>query len=187
MKEIKTFNYGPLTGLIGTWVGDKGKDIAPEPDNGSEINLYHETIVFKEAFDLDNAEEQHLSAVHYELKVVRIDGGKVIHQETGYWLWEVDTNKVIHSFTIPRGVSVLAGGEVTETDAGDIIFNVSAREQGDWQISQAPFMHNKAKIKTFDQRFTLKGDQLSYTQSMLLDIYGREFDHTDENSLTKEG
>ena len=37
------FDYGPLTNLIGTWNGDKGMDIAPEPD-GTEHNPYYETI-----------------------------------------------------------------------------------------------------------------------------------------------
>jgi len=30
-------DYGPLAGLIGTWTGSKGLDIAPEPD-GTEID-----------------------------------------------------------------------------------------------------------------------------------------------------
>ncbi|HIP76725.1 MAG TPA: DUF1794 domain-containing protein, partial [Psychromonas hadalis] len=147
MAQIKDVNYGPLTGLIGTWVGDKGKDVSPEPD-GTETNLYNETIIFKGAFDLDNAEEQHLSAVHYEQQVHRIADNKVIHQQTGYWLWEVDTNKVINSLTIPRGMSVLAGGEFSESESGEIKFEVSAKEEGNWKIIQTPFMHNKAKMKT---------------------------------------
>ncbi|MBW2290584.1 MAG: hypothetical protein JRG90_22590, partial [Deltaproteobacteria bacterium] len=38
-------DYGPLTGLIGNWKGDKGMDVAPEPD-GSEESPYWETIDF---------------------------------------------------------------------------------------------------------------------------------------------
>ena len=40
-----TSTYGPLTGQIGTWNGDKGMDIAPEPD-GTEHNPYYETITY---------------------------------------------------------------------------------------------------------------------------------------------
>ncbi len=32
-------DYGPLKELIGTWHGDRGMDIAPEPD-GAEENPY---------------------------------------------------------------------------------------------------------------------------------------------------
>ena len=42
MSEV---NYGPLTGLIGVWNGDKGIDIAPEPE-GIEENNYFETITY---------------------------------------------------------------------------------------------------------------------------------------------
>lgn len=31
-KNQTPVNYGPLTGLIGSWQGDKGIDLAPEPD-----------------------------------------------------------------------------------------------------------------------------------------------------------
>ena len=39
-------DYGPMQQLIGTWRGQGGLDIAPEPD-GSENNPYYETIIFK--------------------------------------------------------------------------------------------------------------------------------------------
>lgn len=38
-------NYGPLTALTGTWKGDMGTDISPEPE-GIENNPYCETIIF---------------------------------------------------------------------------------------------------------------------------------------------
>ena len=186
MTIENTVNYGPLTDFIGTWVGNKGTDLSPEPD-ATETNLYTETMVFTEALELDNAEEQSLSAVHYTLKVIRIDGGKVIHQETGYWLWEQETNKVIHSLTIPRGMSVLAGGTYENKADNSIEFNVEATiGESDWQIIQSPFMHKKAKMTQFDQQFVLNKNTLSYSQTMMLDIYGREFAHTDENVLTKQ-
>jgi hypothetical protein len=49
-------DYGPLTGLIGTWTGDKGTDIAPEPD-GTENNPYYETITYTAIGDVEDAEE----------------------------------------------------------------------------------------------------------------------------------
>ena len=29
-------DYGPLAGLIGTWKGDKGMDVSPEPEGTEE-------------------------------------------------------------------------------------------------------------------------------------------------------
>ena len=37
MSDDANVDYGPLAGLIGSWSGDKGTDIAPDPD-GTETN-----------------------------------------------------------------------------------------------------------------------------------------------------
>ncbi len=39
-EQLDAIDFGPLTGLIGTWVGDKGVDRAPEPD-GEERSPYY--------------------------------------------------------------------------------------------------------------------------------------------------
>jgi hypothetical protein len=36
---------GPLADLVGIWEGDKGDDVAPSDDRGSENNKYRERIV----------------------------------------------------------------------------------------------------------------------------------------------
>ena len=64
MTDTKVEDYGPLTGLIGTWEGDKGMDVAPEPD-GTENNPYYETITFEAIGELTNAESQCLAGIHY--------------------------------------------------------------------------------------------------------------------------
>ncbi len=63
MSNEPEVDYGPLAGLIGVWKGDKGLDVAPEPD-GSENNPYHETITFTAIGDVTNAESsrQHTPA-----------------------------------------------------------------------------------------------------------------------------
>lgn len=121
MRIHRSLDYGPLASLIGTWTGNESIDLAPE---GTERNEYYETIIFSEAGYLSNAEDESLCAVHYILKVQRITHDKVIHQETGYWLWEQGTDKVIHSLTIPYGICVLAGGNVSQENK--IEFYVSA-------------------------------------------------------------
>ena len=61
---IEGINYGPLACLVGTWKGDKGLDVAPEPD-GKEENPYFETILFEAIGDVKNAGEQVLAALRY--------------------------------------------------------------------------------------------------------------------------
>ena len=34
MTNPKPIDYGPLAALIGTWRGDRGMDVAPDPDGG---------------------------------------------------------------------------------------------------------------------------------------------------------
>ena len=104
MTDTSTdLNYGPLTALIGTWAGDKGMDIAPEPD-GEEHNPYHETILFEAIGDVTNAESQRLVALRYHQVVRRNSNNKVFHNETGYWIWDAERNLVMQTLTIPRGV-----------------------------------------------------------------------------------
>ena len=73
MSTIDGIDYGPLAALVGTWEGDKGTDIAPEPD-GTEENPYYETITFYPAGDVENAETQTLSTPSESRRRVR-DGG----------------------------------------------------------------------------------------------------------------
>jgi len=184
MTEGNEIDYGPLAGLIGTWQGKKGKDVSPEPD-GSEHNDYYETIIFTAAGDVTNAEEQVISAVHYTQKVHRIGDDKQIHHETGYWMWEQATNKIMHSLVIPRGMCVLADGGFSK-DA-EITFAVKANvDKENWQLIQSPFMQKKAKMSAYTQEFILGENTLSYTQTMILDIYGKVFEHTDQNKLIRQ-
>ena len=183
MSEI---DYGPLTGLCGSWQGDKGRDESPEPD-GIEKNAYTETIHFTPAGDVDNAETQELAAIHYYLVVHRIADGKQIHHQTGYWIWDAQAQQVIHEFTIPRAVAVIAGGVYRgETDAdGNILIELAAGlGAADWQIIQSPFMRENASTTHFSQHLTIGPERIAYSQTTLVDIYGREaFEHTDQNEL----
>ena len=186
MSDTGEIDYGPLAGLVGVWTGKSGFDIAPEP-NGTETNPYFETIKYSLAGDATNAEAQKLAVVHYRQVVQRQSNNKVFHDQSGYWMWDAATNTVMHSFTIPRGVCVLAGGiyEGEKDGAGRIVLNVSAKlEDSEWKIIQSPFMQKKASTLAFNQQITVGNGTLSYAQTTLLDIYGKKFEHTDENELT---
>jgi hypothetical protein len=185
MDAVDETNYGPLHNLIGTWEGKKGKDIAPEPE-GTEVNSYYENIVFKGLGETENAESQLLSVVFYTQEIRRNTNDKMIHHETGYWLWEQGSDTVVHSLTIPRGICVLASGHF-ESSKKEEILNVSAAIlDQDWQIIQSPFMAKNAKMKSYVQQIKVNKETLTYSQAMLLDIYGKEFEHTDNNILNRK-
>jgi len=185
MSEKEFVNYGPLNGLIGVWKGDKGLDIAPEP-NGIENSPYHETITFSAIGDVTNAESQTLAVLHYRQVVQRKSNDEVFHDETGYWMWDEETGVIMHSLTIPRAVSVLAGGICKdETNAnGYTVLKVSATiDDKDWQIIQSPFMRDNARTTSFSHQITVSNGKLSYKETTIVEIYGKVFEHMDENEL----
>ncbi len=187
MSEQTTLDYGPLTGLIGTWQGDKGMDVAPEPE-GSEHNPYFETITFEAIGSVTNAETQELVALHYRQIVSRKSNGEVFHDETGYWMWDRQSGTVMHSLTIPGGVCLLAGGRYDEaaSGSGPIVITLNASEDSeDWSIAQSPFMRDNAKTTSFRHVIKLDGDKLEYKETTMVEIYGKMFEHTDENTLTR--
>lgn len=188
MSANTEIDYGPLTNLKGIWKGDKGLDIAPDPD-GTERNPYYETISYSAIGDVTNAESQVLAVVHYRQIVQLKSNDKIFHDQTGYWMWDKKTGIVIHSLTIPRAVSILAGGfhNGTEQSAGHFILQVSAAPNDkDWHIIQSPFMRDNARTTAFKQQLSVDNDTLSYTQTTTVEIYGKVFEHTDQNELTRQ-
>ena len=83
-------DYGPLRGLIGSWKGDKGLDVAPEPD-GTEENPYWETLDFEAIGDVTNAESQTLTVLRYQQVVRRKSNDEIFHDQCGYWMWDAAT------------------------------------------------------------------------------------------------
>ena len=186
MTVVDDLDYGPLACLIGSWRGEDGMDVSPEPD-GTEENPYFESIVFEACGDVSNVEQQTLAILRYHQVVSRRSSGEVFHNETGYLTWDAATGIVTQSFVIPRGVAIVAGGTGELTGNGALI-NVSASlDSDDYGISQAPFMRDNASTQSFSHQIEVSGDSLSYEESTVIDIYGRIFDHTDSNKLVRAG
>ena len=183
---IDGVDYGPLALLPGTWQGNVGMDVAPEPD-GSAHNPYHESIVFEAIGDVTNAKKQTLAAVRYHQVVQRKSDDCVFHNETGYWLWDGAQGLVVQTLTIPRGVSLVAGGTYRIGDGGNptVLEVHAALDDADWTISQSPFMRDNARTLEFTHRVSIDENTLTYSETTVVDIYDERFDHTDANSLTR--
>lgn len=185
MSELTEVDYGPLQQLIGVWEGSKGLDIAPDPE-GDENNPYFETITYSACGNVTNAETQVLAALYYHQIVSRKADDAVFHNQTGYWTWDAERQLLMHSLTIPRGVCILAGGQyaASKNSAEQVVIEVAANvDNSDWGIIQSPFMAEKARTTSFSQRITLGKGKLCYAQTTMVDIYGKSFEHTDENEL----
>jgi hypothetical protein len=58
MNEVALKNLGPLAALAGIWEGDKGDDVAPDDNRGTETNRYRERMRFEPFGPTDNHEQQ---------------------------------------------------------------------------------------------------------------------------------
>jgi hypothetical protein len=181
---LKEF-FGPLFPLIGKWEGDKGMDVSPEKD-GEEMSPYFETITIEPVGDATNAEEQTLVVLSYKQIVSRKSNNQVFHHQLGYWYFEKKTGEILYSLSIPRAVSVLAKGKGTANGAKmeyDVKAEASDKNYG---IIESAFMTGKASTRSFSMQVVVEGDAFRYKMNTGLHIYGRDFDHTDENSLTRK-
>lgn len=186
MKTVDEVDYGPLTALIGTWQGDKGFDVAPDPD-GIEENPYYETITYEAIGGVTNADEQTNVALRYLQVVKRKSDDKVFHDQTGYWIWHAPSNTITHSFTIPRAVCVIAGGnyDAASQQGESVKVSVASKIDTEWGITQSPFMAQKAKTTSYEHTFECDGKTLRYEQTTIVDIFNRTIEHTDKNELNK--
>ncbi len=184
---IDGVDFGPLALLPGTWKGEKGMDIAPEEGGSKEENPFSEEIVFEIVGDVTNASKQTLGVVRYHQKVYHNDNGEQFHDQLGYWVWDPAAGTVMFTLTIPRAVSLVAGGDFDmgsmDNDAASI--TVESEEGGDWGVAQSPFMRDNAKTTGFKITLEVDGDKMAYSQTTFLDIYGRKFDHTDNSTLVR--
>ena len=180
-------DYGPLQALLGHWQGAKGSDLSPEPD-GEESTPYYETLDFAEAGTVTNAGQQTLAVLRYHQVVKRLSDDAVFHDETGYWMWDATLKIIMHSLFVPCAVGILAGGSYTLNAAAkeSVELKVAAKiDDPDWSIVQSPFMRDNAKTIGFEQQINVNGSTLRYKETTVLDIYGKIFNHSDENTLSR--
>jgi hypothetical protein len=106
----------------------------------------------------------------------------------GSGLFDVIHHRIAGHFRfLPRVVAVLAGGTFAGEASGPHIALVvrAAKGDPDWGIIESPFMRDRASTRTFEHRVEIDGDRMRYTEFTGLEIYGRSFEHTDENELTR--
>jgi len=174
---IDGLEFGPIAGLIGTWHGDKGVDVAPG-EKAPAVAPYFETITVEVVGDVTNAGEQKLVALSYHQEVFRKSDGKKFHDQIGYWIYDAKNKEVHHTISIPRAVTVVASGQVSK----DGVITVATSSE----IAQSQFMLDHAKTNKFEMTVTVKDNSLRYSMTTHLDIYGKAFPHTDVNVLTRQ-
>lgn len=177
-------NLGPLRGMAGIWEGQRGLDVKPKAD-GPRKQAFVERIELQPIDPVTNG-PQLLYGLRYFTHITKPGLVKTYHEQVGYWLWEPATSEVIHTLTIPRGMTVMASAKV---DPNAREFELAAT-QGleDWGICSSPFLLHAFKTTAFRIKVAFNDDGTwSYEEDTVLAIHGQTepFHHTDRNLLKK--
>jgi hypothetical protein len=176
---------GPLAPLAGMWEGDKGADVAPGDDRGTERNVFRERITFEPIGPIRN-HEQILYGLRYATVARRIGETDPFHEEVGYWLWDPGERQVLRCFIVPRGVALIAGGTAEPTAT---TFTLLAEAGSDtYGICSNRFLAKEFKTVRYELTVTiLDRNHFHYREDTQLLMPGRSelFHHTDENTLTR--
>src|SRR5258708_17591946 len=101
-------NLGPLTGMAGIWVGERGLDVSPKAA-GPEKKAYIERYELQ-PIDAQANGPQLFYGLRYHTRIVKPDVVETFHDQVGYWLWEPATGALILTLSIPRGQTAMAVG-----------------------------------------------------------------------------
>ena len=185
MTQETMENLGPPAALVGIWEGDKGDDIAPSDDRGTERNLFRERMTFEPTGLVEN-HEQKLYGLRYSTVAFRLGEEAAFHEELGYWLWDARARQVMRCFLVPRGVAVIAGGTV-EPDAKtfELFAQVGSHTYG---ICSNEFLDKEFKTVRYELRITIHdANSFSYDEDTQLKMKGRDeiFHHRDKNTVRR--
>ncbi len=176
-------DFGPLQPLIGSWKSvNPGVDVAPGRTDsavgqgGQAVEPFYEIRTFEPAADAVNASDQSVVAIYYKQEVFRQRDDTKFHDQRGYLIYDKKNQMVYNSYCVPRAVCVVAEGK-----AGTKM-TLTAPGRG---ISESSFMSENATTQEFSMTMEIGDNTLSYAQTTKLNIYGKDFTHTDAAKLEK--
>ena len=177
-------NYGPLTPFIGTWksVPSKGVDVAPGQTGsdvgkgGKAVSPFYETITFTPNIPVTNNSVQNLIALFYHQAVYRTTNNHWFHDQIGYLTYDQTNNLVYDTFCIPRAVCVVAEGRPGKT------LVLTTKSQG---VAQTQYMVHNDQTNFVKITLSVSGNKLKLKYVTHLFVYGKPFDHTDQDTLEK--
>ena len=177
-------NLGPLSRLAGVWEGRKGIDLNPKAA-GPERRAYFERIEMQ-PIDPQTNGPQLLYGLRYHVHVNTEEEAATFHDQVGYWLWEPASGLIMQTLAIPRGQSLLAGGQAKPDGAGLI---VSARRgETVYGIVSTPFLEYAFRTDSYQLDVTFNADgSWTYVSDTMLSVRGQAepFRHRDRNTLVK--
>ncbi|MFP6843921.1 MAG: heme-binding beta-barrel domain-containing protein [Thalassolituus sp.] len=176
-------DFGPLQPLIGTWkTVNTGVDVAPGRtgsaigQGGPAVEPFYEVRTFEAAADAVNNSDQSLVAIYYKQEVFRQRDDAKFHDQRGYLIYDKKNQMVYNSYCVPRAVCVVAEGKAGAK------MTLTAPSRG---IAESSYMSENATTNAFSMTIEIGANTFSYTQTTNLNIYGKDFSHTDSATLEK--
>ena len=179
--------WGPLGPLAGEWEGDGGLDTAFSHSQNQVLGTpFREKCTLKPFGPVDNG-DQHLYGLDYRTAMWRGDEENPFHTEVGYWLWDGGTGEVLRGFVVPRGITVLAGGNAA-ADA-DAFTLRAVRGEVPYGIGENLYLAANASTLSYEVTITIGRDTWSYDETTMLQMneFAEPFAHTDHNTLRRVG
>ena len=107
------------------------------------------------------------------------------HTEVGYWLWDSATGEVLRAFTVPRGISVLAGGIAT-ADFTEFTMR-AAKGELLYAIGENQYLARNASSLSYEVTVSVNDSTWSYREITMLRMneFDQPFAHTDRNTLRR--
>ena len=181
-----TRSWGPLAALIGEWEGSEGLDISYHNAHGQVRETpYRERVTLEPFGPVANGSQQ-LYGLDYRMAAWRLNEENPFHTEVGYWLWDAEDSQVIRAFVVPRGTTLLAGGQAGASDSSFLLeANVGSETYG---ILSNRYLAAKARTTKYTcQVFTANGAFSYESCTTYVHGVGGEIAHIDRNTLRRVG
>jgi hypothetical protein len=179
-----TSAWGPLAGLIGTWEGDEGVDVSYHNATGRVAETKFRERITMDAFGPVANGKQQLYGLDYRMAAWRANEESAFHTEIGYWLWDADGDHVLRCFMVPRGTTLIAGGNATpDAQSFSLAASVGSETYG---ILSNLYLAAKARTTKYACQVSITGHSWSY-ESTTTYVHGTggEIAHTDRNRLVR--
>jgi hypothetical protein len=180
-------DLGPLAGLVGTWEGDEGVDVAysyPRREVGE--TRFRERATYVALGPVENG-AQRLFGLDYRIEAWAGDESYPFHLEVGYWLWDRGSGRLMRGFVVPRGSTILASGSLS-SDERMLEARAEAGTAADGVLS-SEYLAKAARTTSFACRYEVGTAAYSYEQVTVLEhaSFGGTMEHTDRNVLHRVG
>jgi hypothetical protein len=176
-------DLGPLAGLVGTWEGDDGLDVAYSHSRDAIIETpYRERTSFSAFGPVENS-RQALYGLDYRTAAWRADEVNPFHTEVGYWLWDHAAGEVMRCFVIPRGSVILAGGPAAP-DAAEFVMRAAVGSET-YGVLSNQYLAEAARCIRYEVTVSVCDAEYRYRSTTSIEhLRSAELlEHTDENSM----